>query len=102
MNNKDKNITNVSSNAFQNTDGISTYDSEWGLPSLIDTIVYVKEKIELVYIQHSNMTYTGFELQLQPDPRIFKIIYSCKDGKWHKSKRIFGKYISAKDETYEF
>ena len=66
--------------------------SEWGLPYLIDTIIN-QDSIELVYRKNSNFTYTdGFGIQ--PDPNIFKVIYSCQKGKWHKSDK---KYQLQKD-----
>ncbi len=73
----------------------------WGDPYLIDTIVNNKS-IELVYRQDSQFTYTTIGIDLDPDIKIFKVIYSCKKGKWHKSEKIKGQYISASDETYEF
>ena len=73
----------------------------WSYPSLIDTIVR-QESIELVYRQDENIiATTTFDFN-PPRIKIFKVIYSCKKGKWHKSERIEGSYISASDETYEF
>lgn len=84
------------------TGTLSTTDfnfNEWSFPVLIKTEVY-EDRIELIYKQEPNFTYTvGYSI---PDPKIFKIIYSCKNGKWHVSEKIEGKYILAIDETYEF
>lgn len=76
---------------------------EWSSPILINTVVY-EDRIELIYKQEPNFTWTisGYILSPQPDPKIFKIVYSCKNGKWHESDKIEGEYISARDETYEF
>jgi len=34
--------------------------------------------------------------------KVFKVIFSCVDGKWHKSERIYGVIIPASEESYEF
>jgi hypothetical protein len=73
----------------------------WSNPYLIDTIV-LEKSIELVYRQDAQFSYATLGYEPQTDIKIFKIIYSCKKGKWHKSKPIKGSYISAEDETYEF
>lgn len=79
--------------------GVSTttvFDG-WQTPELIDTIVN-NDSIELVYKQHSSISYNfGGILS-----RVYKIIYSCQDGKWHISKQIFGDIISATEESYQF
>lgn len=87
---------------FVQTDGDSTTAnySEWGVPFLIDTIVN-QDSIELVYRQDPNFTYTTL-YGVQPEPEIFKVIYSCQKGKWHKSDKIEGEYVSASDESYSF
>lgn len=85
---------------FLQTGSITSWDP-CGEPYLIDTIVN-KDSIELVYRQDSNITYATSGHQPEPDIKIFKIVYSCKKGKWHESERIEGEYISAEDETYEF
>ena len=36
------------------------------------------------------------------EERVFKIVYSCKDGKWNKSEPNYGKIIPATDEDYDF
>ena len=35
-------------------------------------------------------------------PNVFKIVFSCIDGKWNKSDRIYGKIIPPSEESYEF
>lgn len=69
---------------------VSLYDS-----FLIDTIVK-ENSIELVYKEVS--IWNGL------DNRIYKIVYSCLDGKWHKSDRIYGEIIPKQviEETYKF
>ena len=69
---------------------VSLYDS-----FLIDTIVK-ENSIELVYKEVS--IWNGL------DKRVYKIVYSCLDGKWHKSDRIYGEIILEQiiEETYKF
>ncbi len=66
-------------------------------PNLVDTIVK-DDCIELIYKQES---YVSGNWNFS-DSKIFKIIYSCKDGKWDVSERIYGKIIKATKESYEF
>lgn len=83
-------VTSTESYCTSYTVTVSLYDS-----ILIDTIV--KENfIELVYKEVS--IWNGL------DNRVYKIVYSCLDGKWHKSDRIYGEIIPKQviEETYKF
>lgn len=80
--------------------GTTTSFDRWGKPYLIDTVV-LEDSIELIYRQDSNLTYT-VNWQIHEDVKIYKIVFSCKNGKWHVSDNIEGKYIHARGETYEF
>lgn len=66
-------------------------------PSLVKTIVN-EDSIELIY-KIPSMVSNGFGLGADI---IYKIIYSCKDGKWHQSDRIPGEVVEATKESYEF
>lgn len=72
----------------------------WGIPCLIQTRE-VGESVEMIYKQISNSS-----IMIYPTPppqyRVFKIVYSCKDGKWHKSDPIFGRIIPATEEWFDF
>jgi hypothetical protein len=59
----------------------------------------VGDSIEILYKQQSRITYnyTG-----EIPSRVFKIVYSCKKGKWHKSEPVYGIIIPASEEIYEF
>lgn len=61
----------------------------------------VGESIEFIYKETASLSFASFPPSYPPD-KVFKIIFSCVDGKWHKSDRIYGKIIAASDETYEF
>lgn len=72
----------------------------WGTPYLIETRE-VGESIEMIYKQVSNMSITIYPPP-PPQVRVFKIVYSCKDGKWHKSEPIFGRIVPPTEEQYDF
>lgn len=76
------------------------YINQWLRPELIET-KEVGESIEMVYKQRSSLHYTS-NYPRPAEERVFKIIYSCIDGKWNKSEPIYGKLIPARDEYYEF
>jgi len=59
------------------------------------------ESIEMIYKQVSTISYTVYPPLPQAE-RVFKIVYSCVDGKWNKSEPIFGKIVPMQDEYYEF
>jgi len=80
--------------------GGTTQSDFWGSPSLIE-IRDDGRSLEMIYKQTSTVTLT-VNRTLPPQERVFKIIYSCMDGKWHKSQPIFGKIIPATDEWYDF
>jgi len=61
----------------------------------------VGESIEFIYKEIASLSFSSFPPSYPPD-KVFKIIFSCVNGKWHKSDRIYGKIIAASDETYEF
>lgn len=75
----------------------------WSNPERID--VYENgESIEMIYKQTSMLTYTTFNFPFssQPEVRVFKIVYSCVNGKWNKSEPIFGRIVPAQREYFEF
>lgn len=80
----------ISPESYYTSCTVSLYDS-----FLIDTIVK-ENSIELVYKEVS--IWNGL------DKRVYKIVYSCLDGKWHKSDRIYGEIILEQiiEETYKF
>ena len=54
--------------------------------------------IELVYKQQSMLANNFGPLP----SRVYKIVFSCVDGKWHKSEPIFGQIVPAQQEYYDF
>ena len=72
----------------------------WTSPERIDVIEF-SDRIEFIYKETSMLNYS-----VSPPPkseeRVFKIVFSCVDGKWNKSDRIYGKIIPSQGETYEF
>lgn len=92
----------VSYTAPESTVSYLTRNSLNGMDSTsLFQIVEKENSIELVYKQTSMFQSTTYPSK-PPEQRIFKIIFSCKDGVWHKSKPIFGKVVPAQEETYKF
>jgi hypothetical protein len=79
---------------MQTTNGIDLLGSSgttlildmWDNPIRVE-VNEVGETIEMVYKQTSMLTLTIYP---SPKVRVFKIIYSCVDGKWNRSEPIFG------------
>lgn len=69
----------------------------WSSPVLVETNV-LSDSIELVYVRHSMASINWGESARQ----VYKIIYSCQEGKWHVSEPIIGEIIPAQKEEYEF
>ena len=59
----------------------------------------VGETIEMIYKQTLSFSYWPAP---PTEERVFKIVYSCIDGKWNKSEPIYGKIVPAQDEYFEF
>ena len=74
--------------------------SEWSAPERVD-VIDTGRSIEMVYVQNRTVVYGAVWL----DKCVFKIVYSCENGEWHKSEPIYGKImygIPAQEEYYEF
>jgi hypothetical protein len=72
----------------------------WSNPERVE-VNEVGQSIEMIYKQTSMLTYTVYPSP-PPKVRVFKIVYSCVDGKWNKSEPIYGKIIPAQNEYFEF
>jgi hypothetical protein len=72
-------------------------NSEWFAPERIKVIEY-PDKLEIIYKQIRKIMYNNSG----PEVRVFKIVYSCVDGKWNKSDRIYGKILPPQEESYIF
>jgi len=94
-------LTTIDSNINFGTSATTGYDEWSNFPTLIKA-VEVGETIEFIYKQTSNISYLGIYPQGSPRERVFKIVFSCKNGKWNKSEPIFGVIIPPSDEEYEF
>ena len=83
--------------------GITPYSGFGGFTPWTDPFkVDVTEKensIEIVYKQTQEV-WAG--TQSTANSRVFKVIFSCKDGRWHKSERIYGEIIEQAGERYVF
>ena len=73
-----------------------TFDP-WTSPMLID-VREMGESIEFIYKQRATTSFTTYFAE----ERVFKIVYSCIEGKWNKSAPIYGEIIPPQSETYLF
>lgn len=81
----------------------NTYTTLGGLysrPERID-VLEVGESIHMVYMETSQIQLAVFPPR-PPEKRVFKIVYSCVDGKWNISDRIYGKIMPPLKESYIF
>jgi hypothetical protein len=97
MENK-KTANNIFNNSSQTNTTIRLDD--WLPPTRI-SVTEFEDRIEMLYKQVFLQT-LSFGNHLSQKERVFKIVYSCVDGKWNKSEPIYGEIIPAKDEYYEF
>ena len=72
----------------------STYHLPIPLPELVLTIIN-DDCIECVFKQNNHKWPNEGD-------SVFKVIFSCKEGKWHKSEPIFGLIIPASKEEFYF
>lgn len=66
----------------------------YSTPQLIDVIVTPTE-VQLIYKRQLMMS-NGFGM---PQPEVYKVVYSRHDG---SEKTIFGTYVPATGESYQF
>ena len=99
----------VSNNPIKTTSGtVNIFSSNnndinafpWGITERINVEEY-SDRIEFIYKQTSIMHIGGYPGR-PPQQRVYKIVFSVVDGKWHKSDPIFGKIVPAQEEVYEF
>ena len=90
------------SNTTLNLNSVSsaTNINLWWTPERVD-VIENSDSIEFIYKETSMVSYTSFP-PLPPQVRVFKIVFSCVDGKWNKSERIYGEIIPAENERYVF
>lgn len=81
--------------------GSVTTMNTWLTPQRVDVIEYA-DCIEFIYKETSMLILTSIYPPPPPEERVFKIVYSCVDGKWNKSERIYGKIKPSQKEYYEF
>lgn len=59
------------------------------------------DSIEFIYKETSTVALASNPPKI-PTEKVFKIVFSCVDGKWHKSDRIYGQIIPPEEEQYIF
>jgi hypothetical protein len=91
----------LTDNTYGYRTGTSTSNYNlWSNPEFVD-VIENNDSIEMIYKETSMICYTSFPAP-PPEVRVFKYVFSCVDGKWNKSNRIYGKVVPASDESYEF
>lgn len=83
-----------------NSVGSTTNINLWSTPERVD-VIENSDSIEFIYKETSMISYTSFPPS-PPQVRVFKIVFSCVDGKWNKSERIYGEIVPAENERYVF
>ena len=78
----------------------TVFINQFSTPIRID-VIENNNFIEFIYKETSNIALAVYPPR-PPEERVFKIIFSCKDGKWHKSERIYGQIVSEQAESYIF
>ena len=82
------------------TTSTTTNINMWSEPRRIRVDEY-SNRVEMI-LKQTSLIQNSIYPPREPEERVFKIVFSCKDGKWHKSEPIYGKIIPANDESYEF
>ena len=71
--------------------------NSWNAPERVSVTEFL-DRIEMVFIETSAIS----NFTKAPERRVFKVIFSCVDGKWNKSSRIYGTIQEAVGEKYTF
>lgn len=87
-------------NALNSSTGTTTAANQWSAPERVDIIENI-DSIEFIYKETSMITYTSFT-STPPIERVFRIVFSCIDGKWNKSNKQYGEIFAATPEYYQF
>ena len=77
---------------LSSTGGIST-SNMYSNPIRLEVNEYY-DKIEMIFEETSLVNISTYPLP-PPHKRYFKIVFSCVDGKWNKSERIYGEKIES-------
>jgi hypothetical protein len=93
-------MENTTPSILLGTSSGTTTINMWTNPQRVD-VIELSDKIEFIYKETSMMQLAVYPPR-PPQQRVFKIVFTCVDGKWNKSERVYGEIISAKDESYSF
>ena len=93
-------MENTTHSSFLKTSSGTTTISTWSDAERVQVIEFA-DKIEFIYKETSLMQ-LGVYPPRSPQQRVFKIIFSCVEGNWNKSERIYGNIIPSTSESYSF
>ena len=96
--NTDDNMTGTVSSNYCSTE--TSFFNPYSKPVRID-VIEQNDCIEFIYKETHQISYTNYPA-IEPEERVFKIIFSCKNGKWNKSDRLYGEIIPSSDQDYVF
>ncbi len=100
-----ENLTSGTSQTFTNDplfntpNGTTANINQWGFPQRLK-VNELPDSIEMIYEETSTTTLAVYPPRT-PQKRYFKIVFSCIDGKWNKSERIYGEKIE-REEYFKF
>lgn len=85
------NDPSISTGTVYTGTGGTTAGFMWSAPTRLQVNERI-DSIEMIYEETSLATLT-IHPSPPPQKRYFKIVFSCVDGKWNKSEKIYGKKI---------
>ena len=87
-------------NSVSTSAGCYATFNTWSTPERVEIIEH-QDRIEFVY-KETSMTTLTIHPSPSPMERVFKVVFSCIDGKWNKSDRIYGEIVEQSNEHYNF
>ncbi len=87
--------TTTNTNIDVSTDHGTLGFNQWGLPERVAVNIY-SDFIEIIF-KETQTVFVGY-----PQSSVYKIVYSCINGKWNESDPIYGEIYEATEESYEF
>tara|TARA_R110000796_G_scaffold173216_2_gene290151 strand:- start:12 stop:347 length:336 start_codon:yes stop_codon:yes gene_type:complete len=94
------NLSFANTSTFSSTNVANITSNSWGLPERVD-VIEKEDCIEFIYKEISMITLTVYPSP-PPAERVFKIVFSCLEGKWNNSDRIYGEIVEKSNEYYIF
>lgn len=94
-----KNDPSIRTGTVYTGTGGTTAGFMWSAPTRLQVNERI-DSIEMIY-EETSLISLAVHPPRPPEKRYFKIVFSCVDGKWNKSEKIYGKKIEHQ-EYFEF